>query len=183
MSGADNDENLGPDAEQILEGDPAETERASGVPTTPQDVQRLQAERDELYERLVRTTADFQNSRRRLEAELDQRVQYAHAQLIKALLPVIDNFERALAVDAATPEAQSILKGLGLVHDQWMAVLAQQRVEEISPQPGEPFDPNRHEALMRMESAEHAPGTVVQVLQKGYALYGRTLRPAQVAVS
>ena len=78
-------------------------------------------------------------------------MQYANQSLIKSLLPVIDNFERALAVDPAKADAASILKGMQIVHDQWLAVLKQQQVEEIAPQPGTPFDPTRHEALMQQD--------------------------------
>jgi molecular chaperone GrpE len=146
------------------------------------ELQRLRAERDSLFDRLARTTADFRNTQKRLEQEMDQRVQYANSSLIKSLLPVIDNFERALSVDPAKADSASILKGMQIVHDQWMNVLGQQQVQEIAPQPGTPFDPNLHQALMQQDAVYPVP-TVVQLLQKGYALHGRTLRPAQVAVS
>src|SRR5262245_53655413 len=79
------------------------------------DLQQLRDERDQLYQRLARAQADFQNSRKRLEADAEQRLQYANSSLIKSLLPVIDNFERALAVDSEKTDANSILKGLQLV--------------------------------------------------------------------
>jgi len=142
----------------------------------------LRAERDSMFERLARTTADFQNTRKRLEAEADQRVQFANSGLIKSLLPVIDNFERALAMDPAKVDAAAILKGMQIVHDQWLNVLKQQLVQEIAPQPGETFDPNRHEAIMQ-QASDLPEGSVVQTLQKGYALHDRTLRPAQVSVA
>jgi molecular chaperone GrpE len=143
---------------------------------------KLQAERDDLYQRLARATADFQNTRKRLETEFDQRMQYANSSLIKSLLPVIDNFERALAIDPKKTDPASILKGMQIVHDQWLKVLKDQNVEEIAPEPGTPFDPSKHEALMQSQEVTESP-EVMQLLQKGYALYGRTLRPAQVAVS
>jgi molecular chaperone GrpE len=102
--------------------------------------------------------------------------------LIKSLLPVIDNFERALAVDPAKADAATILKGMQIVHDQWLNMLKQQKVEEIAPVPGTPFDANLHQAVMQQDSVYPVP-TVVQLLAKGYSLQGRTLRPAQVAVS
>jgi molecular chaperone GrpE len=153
------------------------------VPPAPADMAKLQQERDALFERLARTTADFKNARVRLEADAEQRAQYANSALIKSLLPVIDNFERALAVDPAKTDSASILKGLQIVHDQLIKVLRDQKVEEIAPQPGERFDPTRHEALMQQEAPQYNEPTVTQLLQKGYALHGRTLRPAGVAVS
>jgi molecular chaperone GrpE len=172
----DDQQPIDPSAQdQELEGEPA----AGGDGT---EFERLKAERDMLFEKLARAQADFQNSRKRLQAESDQRAQYANANVIKSLLPVIDNFERALAVDPDKTDSKSILKGMQIVHDQWLNVLKQQQVQEIAPQPGEPFDPNRHEALMQQPS-NHPEGSVVQTLQKGYSLHDRTLRPAQVAVS
>jgi molecular chaperone GrpE len=149
------------------------------------DSQRLQAERDDLYQRLARATADFKNTQKRIQGEADQRVQYANQSLIKSLLPVIDNFERALAQDAAKVDAAAILKGMQIVHDQWLSVLKQQQVNEIAPKPGEPFDPSQHEALMQQDAPQFAGKgqAVVQLLQKGYSLGDRVLRPAQVAVS
>ena len=147
------------------------------------ELQQLQQERDDLYQRLARATAEFQNSRRRLEADMEQRSQYANTTLIKAMLPVIDNFERALGVDPATSDAASIQKGLQLVHDQMMSVLKQHDVEVIAPEPGTKFDPNLHQALMQQSSGEYEEPTVTQLMQKGYSVHGRTIRPAQVAVS
>ena len=158
---------------------------APAAPSAGADVQRLQAERDDFYQRLVRATADFKNTQKRIQGEADQRVQYANQSLIKSLLPVIDNFERALAQDAAKVDAASILKGMQIVHDQWLSVLKQQQVNEIAPKAGDPFDPARHEALMQQDAPQYAGKgqTVVQLLQKGYSLGERVLRPAQVAVS
>jgi molecular chaperone GrpE len=175
----DDDEQLQQDAqpEQTLEGEPSADEQQGG-----NDYQRLKAERDMLFEKLARAQADFQNSRKRLQAESDQRAQYANASLIKSLLPVIDNFERALAQEPEKSDAKTILKGMQIIHDQWLTVLKQQLVQEIAPQPGEPFDPTKHEALMHQPSP-HPDGAVVQTLQKGYALQDRILRPAQVSVS
>jgi molecular chaperone GrpE len=164
--------------EQVLEGDAASV--AGG---DANDFARVKAERDMLFEKLARAQADYQNSRKRLEADAEQRLQYANAGLIKSLLPVIDNFERALAQDPSKTDSASLLKGMQIVHDQWLNVLKQQLVQEIAPQPGEPFDPNQHEALMQQPTNDLPEGSVVQTLQKGYALRDRTLRPAQVSVA
>jgi molecular chaperone GrpE len=172
------DDNFDPGAELDAEGTP----QSSGAADSNELI-KLRTERDQLFERLARATAEFKNSQKRLETDFDQRIQYANSSLIRSLLPSIDNFERALAQDPAKVDAASILKGMQIVHDQLMAVLKQQKVEEIAPNPGEPFDPTRHEALMQQPSDQYTEPTVTQLLQKGYALQGRTLRPAQVAVS
>jgi molecular chaperone GrpE len=144
---------------------------------------QLRAERNDLYNKLARAQAEFQNARKRLEADKEQAVQYANSALIKSLLPVIDNFERALAQDPAKTDVASLLKGMQIVHDQWIAVLANQSVVPIAPQAGEAFDPNTMQALMQQPTDKYPENHVTQLLQKGYALHGRTLRPAQVAVS
>ena len=172
----DDDEQQRPDGQE-LEGEPMGAARGDGT-----ELDKLRAERDMLFEKLARAQADFQNSRKRLQAESDQRAQYANATLIKSLLPVIDNFERALAQDPDKSDPRTILRGMQIIHDQWLNMLRQQQVQEIAPQPGEPCDPNRHEAIMQQPS-ELPEGSVVQTLQKGYALHDRTLRPAQVSVA
>jgi len=151
-----------------------------------EELQKLRAERDDLYTRLARTTADFQNARRRLEGDKEQAVQFANSSLIKSLLPVIDNFERALTIDPAKIDVPSLLKGMQIVHDQWLAMLAKEQVQPLAPEPGTPFDPTTMQALMQQADDRYKNAKepiVTQLLQKGYALHGRTLRPAQVAVS
>jgi molecular chaperone GrpE len=161
----------------------ADSSESENVESLRKERDALILERDTLFDRLARATADFQNARRRLEADKDQSVAFANGALIKSLLPVIDNFERALAVDASTTDAGSILKGMQIVHDQWMTVLKNQFVEAIAPEPGTPFDPATMEALIHQPDDKLPPNSVTQLLQRGYALHGRTLRPAQVAVS
>jgi molecular chaperone GrpE len=147
------------------------------------DLRRLQEERDALFEQVARVTADFKNAQKRLEAEKQQAIQFANTKVIGALLPVIDNFERALEQDPAKTDAAAILKGLRIVYDQMMTALRQQQVEVIAPQAGEAFDPNQHQALMQQPSEQYTEPTVTMLMQKGYSMHGRVLRPAQVAVS
>ena len=147
------------------------------------DVIRLRAERNDLFNKLARAQAEFQNARKRLESDKEQAVQFANSSLIKSLLPVIDNFERALAQDPSKIDVASLLKGMQIVHDQWLATLANQSVEAIAPKPGDPFDPNTMQALMQQPTNKYPENHVTQLLQKGYSHHGRTLRPAQVAVS
>ena len=147
------------------------------------EVLQLRSERDQLYERLARATAEFKNTQRRLETEFEQRAQYANTSLLKSLLPPIDSFERALSQDPAKVDAAALLKGLQIAHDQLMAVLRQQKVEPIAPRAGDPFDPTLHEAVMQQPTDQYPEPAVTMLLEKGYALQGRTLRPAKVAVS
>ncbi|MCC6422035.1 MAG: nucleotide exchange factor GrpE [Phycisphaerales bacterium] len=172
------------DDDDMVNANPADSAEVEPMDDmTGGELRKLREERDSLFERLARATADYRNSQRRLEQDKEQAVQYANSSLIKSLLPVIDNFERALAVDPAKIDATSILKGMQIIHDQWMDVLKSQDVEEVAPNPGTPFDPTHHEALMQQPSDKYADPTVTQLLQKGYMLHGRTLRPAGVAVS
>jgi len=147
------------------------------------DLRKLQEERNALFEQLARVQADFRNAQKRLDGEKMTAIQFANGKLITALLPVIDNFERAIGVDPSKADAASVLKGLEIVHDQLIAALRQQHVEEIAPEPGTPFDPNQHQALMQQADDRYKEPAVTQLLQKGYSLHGRVLRPAQVAVS
>ena len=151
--------------------------------STGGEVDALKAERDQLYQKLARVQADFTNSRKRLEQDFDSRLTYANENLIKALLPVIDNFERALLVDPATTDATSIQKGLQVVHDQLMDVLKNFKVEVVAPEVGTPFDPSQHQAVMQQPSDQYTEPTVTQLFQKGYVFAGRSLRPAAVVVS
>src|SRR3954466_15886403 len=173
-----NDDPLASEAE--MQPDPAQQSATPGGDA----MATLKAERDDFYNRLARATADFKNSQKRMQAEFDTRLQYANQSLIKNLLPVIDNFERALAVDPAKVDAKSILKGLQLVHDQWISVLKQQNVTEIAPTPGTPFDVTAGmEAVMQQPAPPELAGkgqVVTQTFAKGYKLGDRVLRPAQV---
>lgn len=178
-------ENVGQQQQDDLASDQQEAaaagpDDAAGVDN---EVLKLRAERDDLFQKLARTQADFRNAQRRLEQDKEQAIQYANSGLIKALIPVLDNFDRALAVDPAKADVAAILKGLRLVQDQLAKALAAQGVEVENPEPGTPFDPTRHEALMHQPSDKYKEPTVVQALQKGYVMHGRTLRPAGVAVS
>ncbi|HEX2972554.1 MAG TPA: nucleotide exchange factor GrpE [Tepidisphaeraceae bacterium] len=170
----------------------AAEETAAQAPVSPEaeaatdleaDLRKLQDERNTLFEQMARVQADFRNAQKRLESEKLLAIQFANGKLISTLLPVIDNFERALETDPTKADAAAVLKGLQIVYDQLMGVLKQQHIEAIAPQPGTPFDPNVHQALMQQPDDRYTEPTVTQLLQKGYMLHDRVLRPAQVAVS
>lgn len=162
---------------------PAEDVRQDDQAPPAEDMQKLQQERDDLLARLQRLGADYQNYQKRVRRDIEQARQFANEELIKSLLSILDDMERALqAARENHEEDDPLLKGMEMVHDKAVTTLAGFGLETIEPE-GQPFDPERHSAMMQQPSAEHPPHTVLQVLQKGYALKGRTLRPAAVVVS
>lgn len=146
------------------------------------EVEALRAEKAALYEKLARAQADFTNSRKRLETDFEQRFAYANQTLIESLLPIIDNFDRALAQDPSKVDAATFQKGMTLVSEQLKSTLSKYQVQEIAPRTGDDFDPNAHQAIMQQES-DLPEGKVTLLLQKGYSMKGRVMRAAQVAVS
>jgi len=164
--------------EQTTNGDVTDEVPSDSV----SEVDNLRAEKTALFEKLARAQADFTNSRRRLEADLETRVQYQLGKLIESQLPLIDNLERAIGMPADVTDAATILKGVQLVHDQWIDLLKRFGVETISPKPGDAFDPTHHQAVMQ-EPSDQPEGTVSRAAQTGYALNGKLVRSALVVVS
>jgi molecular chaperone GrpE len=152
-------------------------------PDPPVDAE-LQAARDEAettFARYQRLAADFENYKRRTRQELADRTQYANEELLRKLLPILDNFKRAL--DHA-PEGidRNWYEGIKLVARQFDETLQAQGLAAI-PAVGEKFDPSQHEAIASEETDEHEEGTVVEELQPGYRLHNRVLRPTLVKVA
>jgi molecular chaperone GrpE len=143
------------------------------------DVEALRAERDEYLEHLKRVAADFENYRKRAARDQESLVARAAERLVRELLPVLDDLERALQAAEEHEEAR-LEEGVRLVHRQLAGALRKEGLEEI-PTDGE-FDPHLHEALLA-QPADAKEGTVIQVLQKGYRLGDRVLRPARVVVA
>ncbi|RYE71006.1 MAG: nucleotide exchange factor GrpE [Hyphomicrobiales bacterium] len=146
------------------------------------ELDAVRAEKTAAFEKLARVQADFTNSRKRLEADFEQRLAFANQTLIEQLLPVIDNFDRALAQDPTKVDAAKILKGITLVNDQFHQLLTKYGVEPIAPNVGDDFDPNLHQAIMQQQS-DLPEGKVTLLLLKGFVMKGRVMRAAQVAVS
>ncbi|MCT2194884.1 nucleotide exchange factor GrpE [Paenibacillus phoenicis] len=146
------------------------------------ELEKLRAENEEFQQRLLRAQADFDNFRRRTVKEKEELGKYASAKLITELLPVIDNFERALNTTGDISDAASYVKGVEMIFRQLEGVL---KAEGLTPMEaeGQPFNPEFHQAIMQVESEEHEEGIVVEVVQKGYMLKDKVLRPAMVKVS
>ncbi|MBF8378248.1 nucleotide exchange factor GrpE [Alicyclobacillus mali] len=136
---------------------------------------------EELTQQLLRTRADFDNFRRRTRQEREELVQFATKKLLADLLPVLDNFDRALQALEGVDEPQ-MKQGIEMVHRQLTQVMHQYGVTEMEAA-GAPFDPSQHEAVMQEQVEGQEPGRVIEVLQKGYLLHGKVLRPAMVKVS
>jgi molecular chaperone GrpE len=142
--------------------------------------EELERERDEYLALAQRTQADFENYRKRAAKEAAAAGDRAKGGLVRDLLPIVDNLERALA--AAEESEQHLAEGVRLVHSELVAVLQRNGIEPFDPT-GEPFDPEVHEALSTQPADGADPGLVVGVMEKGYKLGGTVLRPARVVVS
>lgn len=151
---------------------PADAKDAAGL---------LQQQHDEMFARYQRLAADFENLKRRTRQELADRTQHANAQLLAGLLPLLDNFQRALA-HAPTGVDPAWFAGVEMIARQFEETLQTHGVHAIQAV-GEPFDPNQHEAIAKEESDEHEPGIVVAEMQRGYRLHDRVLRPTLVKIA
>ena len=135
------------------------------------------------YEQLVRTTADFDNFKKRAAREKQEAIKYANDSLLERVIPVLDNFEMALAAASApNTTAASMQAGVSMIQQQLRAAMGEAGLEEISAA-GQKFDPNIHEAISQQETNDAPEGQVVQQVRKGYKLRDRLLRPASVIVA
>jgi molecular chaperone GrpE len=153
----------------------------SAGPDAPNDAGTLQKERDDLYDRLLRKTAEFDNFRKRVERDRKDMIEWAAADVISDLLAIVDDFDRALAAEAP-PEAQSFKAGLELIQRQLAELLKKRGVSTVDPL-GADFDPHVHQAVAYEEVAGAREGEVVGVMAKGYKLGEKLLRPALVKVA
>jgi molecular chaperone GrpE len=156
---------------------PSDTKDSTGAPAL-EDVQR---ERDSLQDRLLRTVAEFDNYRKRMDRERRELSEYAASDVLSELLPIVDNLERALQVPSSG-EDEAFRKGVELILKQMQDVLRKRGVRAIEAT-GTMFDPNFHNAVIHEASSEHREGEVMQELQRGYMIGDRLLRPAMVKVA
>lgn len=142
----------------------------------------LQAKLDEEENRHLRLRADFDNLRRRTQLDREAAEKYRAQSLLSDLLPVLDNFERALQIEPTSEEAISIVKGIEMVYRSLIEATEKEGLQVIKAQ-GEQFDPNVHQAVMQEQDSEKEQGVVLRELQKGYILKDRVLRPTMVSVN
>ena len=162
----------------------ATVEAATVTPEQLEELKARAAKADEHWERLLRTTADLDNFKKRAAREKQDAIKYANESLVEKLIPVLDNFEMAMAATqtAATDTAQSLQKGVAMIHQQLKSAMTDAGLEEINAS-GQKFDPMWHEAVSQQESTEVPEGQVLQQLRKGYKLRDRLVRPATVVVA
>lgn len=163
------------ETEAVPETDAAEEALAEEDP-----VAALEAQLKEKSDRILRLQADFENFRRRTAKEREELAAVITQNMIGDLLPLLDNFERAMAVEQS--DGAAFQKGVEMIYTQLREVLEKNGLEPIEAE-GQPFDPNVHQAVMRVENPDVEDGTVTQVLQKGYRAKGRVIRPAMVQVA
>ena len=144
--------------------------------------EELKAKIEEAENRILRLQADYENSRRRAKLDLAATEKYKSQSLITGLLPAIDNFERALQIEADNEQTKSVLQGVEMVYRSLLDALKAEGAEQIEAV-GKEFDPNLHQAIMQVEDANFDSNIVVEELQKGYILKDRVIRPSMVKVN
>lgn len=176
--------------EEITEQTAAEPEAAAenaqeaGADAAAEDprLAELAKQAEENQQRYLRAQADFDNFRRRTMKEKEELAQYASMKLVGQLVPIIDNFERAIAAASSGSDYDSLAKGVDMILRQLSQTLEAEGLKAIEAV-GQPFNPEFHQAIMQVESEEHEEGIVVEEVQKGYMLKDKVLRPAMVKVS
>ncbi len=163
--------------------------KGAGVGGAEATITALQAENEELRtraadaeKRLIYAQAEFQNAKRRMEEEIQNRQRYATGEFVKNLLPVLDNFERALKAAEQTQNYDALISGVNGTLKQLLSALQKAGITPIEAV-GQEFDPNYHEAIGHTESAEFPANTVAEELQRGYIMHDRVLRPTLVKVA
>ena len=158
--------------------------------TPSQDVATLQAQGESLTDELeaartdfLRARADFQNLKRRTEEEREGLKAFLLEDTLKKLLPVLDNFERALIAASQTKDYEKLVVGVHAVYKQFGEAMASEGIQVISGGPGTPFDPNHHDAILSAEDSGQPENTIVEELQRGYMLGNKVLRPTLVKVA
>lgn len=177
-----NENQAADEAEAVQDTVSAAEEAGEVASDSSEAARRLQELTEEYQGRVLRVQADFDNFRRRTQKEKEELAQYATSKLVGELIPVMDNFERALATVPASPESEAFAKGVNMIFRQLEGVLKSEGLTAMEAV-GQPFNPEYHQAIMQVESEEYEEGIVTEEVQKGYLLKDKVLRPAMVKVS
>lgn len=170
--------------EELAEQAEAQTEAAEESVSADENPALAKAEEEiaGLKDQLIRTQAEMQNVRRRAEMDVEKAHKFGLEKFANEMLNVVDNLERGLAAAPEEEATQAIREGMEMTLSGLISSLSRFSVEQVNPE-GEAFNPDLHQAVSMIENAELAPNTVMAVMQKGYTLHGRLLRPAMVVVS
>ena len=171
------------DAQSAEPAAPADSPVAqAAVQSSQPDLHRMETRIAELQDRMLRGQADLENFRRRVQREQDEARKYESLRLVRDLLPALDGLQRAIASAEQTGNFQNLLDGIRMVSQQFRDALRGHAAEPIKAE-GQPFDPAEHEALTQLATAECPPMTVLQVVEEGYRMHDRVVRPSRVIVS
>lgn len=146
------------------------------------DIEAIKAERDQNLDKLLRVNAELENFRRRVQREAELSARYSSLPLIRDLLPALDNVARTIQAAEQTGKIDDLIQGLQMIVSQIDQVFGSHSAKPI-PAVGEAFDPNLHEALQQIPTAEHPPMTIIQELERGYSMHDRVIRPSKVIVA
>lgn len=147
-----------------------------------QELEKLQQENTQMFERLQRLSADYANYQKRVPKQIEDSIVYEREKIVKTLLPVMDNFEHVLANAFSAGGVEDMVKGVKIVYDQMLDILKTHGVEQIQAK-DVPFDPARHQAMMRKEEQGVEDNMVLEEFQRGYVMNGRVIRPSKVVVN
>lgn len=176
---ADEKEIIENEAEEVIETETVDNEECT---ETAEKVAELEAKLDETENKMLRLQADYENFKRRSRLDQEAAQKYRSQSLVTDIIPALDNFERALQIEAVDEKSKSILQGMEMIYNQLIQAIQNEGVEAIE-SVGLPFDPNFHQAVMQVEDENFESNTVVEELQKGYKLKDRVIRPAMVKVN
>lgn len=149
---------------------------------TPGDLERLTTELSQVKDQLLRKVAEFENFKRRTREEKDMLMKYGAEGVLRDLLPVLDDFDRSIAAAREHNDLEALKSGIEIIQGKLLRVLENRGLRPIDAM-GKPFDVDFHDALLQMPSAEAAPGTILDVVEKGYMLHDRVIRHAKVTVA
>jgi molecular chaperone GrpE len=175
-------EQLDADVEVVSAEDVIIEDASEAVDESEQKIAELQAKLDETENKMLRAQADFDNFKRRSRLDQEAAQKYRAQSLVSEIIPALDNFERALQIEADNDQTKSLLQGMNMVYNQLVQALKNEGVEAIN-SVGEQFDPHLHQAVMQIEDENYESNSVVEELQKGYKLKDRVIRPAMVKVN
>jgi len=147
-----------------------------------EEMRKVEKEKENYKELYLRTRADFDNYKKKIESDWKKLTEFATERLVFELLPVLDNFKRALNAMEGSKDREAIMKGVKMIYEQLLSVLEKEGLKPFS-SVGEKFDPRLHEAVHIVDSKNHPPGTIVEEFEGGYFFKEKVLRPAKVSVA